>query len=73
MEILCQFFEKGGKSKVIQSIVECIPNKNPKISSNSIHLVIDMLANFGPAQLEYLKPFFSEIEQLTESSTANIR
>lgn len=68
LEIFCLFFEKGHKSNVINSILCCFQNKNNKISCGAISIISELLENFGPKQLNYLKDFYNAISGLSEST-----
>ena len=44
-----------------------------QICCAAISSIIDLMNNLGPKPMDYLKPFFSEIEKLSASSTSQIR
>ena len=72
-QVLVEFFGRKCEGRVIKVLEEGIAHKNPKIAAASIDAISVLLLNFGVSQLNYLKPFFKELEKLAETSAANIK
>ena len=63
-ELFCLLFEKGcDPTEVFEMLNGCVKNKNAKIVGAGIQSITDLLINYGPKRLDYMKPFFGEIEK----------
>lgn len=76
-DILQLLFEKSLTSQnqqtVIDGIVWSLGQKNQKTICAGVGAVVDLLNTFGPKKLNFLKPFFGEVEKLAGSSNSAIR
>jgi hypothetical protein len=63
-ELFCLLFEKSCElSEVYEMLNGCVKNKNAKIVCAGIQAITDLLINYGPKKLDFMKPFFGEIEK----------
>lgn len=76
-EVLLSLFEKAETlnttNLIFEGLISSFNNKNPKIVCSSIAAIQELLINYGPKKLIYLKPFFPEMEKMMASTTASIR
>lgn len=72
-ELLCLFFEKLDKTALFEGINESIAAKNQKTACAGVQAVVELLVNYGPRKLDFLKPFFGPIEKLASSTVAPLR
>ena len=73
LETLCIMFEKMNKQEILDGLVDSINNKNQKVSCAGVQGVVELLTNYGPKKLDFLKPFYSSIEKLAGSTVSSLR
>ncbi len=68
---LCELWEHCNKQAFYDAINSCITeNKRKfKIIMYGIQATLVLLDNFGPEELQYLKPFSAKIEEVTKTAT----
>ncbi|CAD8120601.1 unnamed protein product [Paramecium sonneborni] len=72
-EIFFDIFERRDKQEMFDVVVEMLKNKVQKVQCAAIQSLIELLITFGPKRLDYLKPFFPEIEKLSQSTVSSIK
>ena len=72
-EVLCLLFEKCDKTTLFEGITDSIGHKNQKTACAGVQAVVELIVNYGPRKLDYLKPFFGPIEKLAGSTVAPLR
>lgn len=60
-------------SEFYEGLNACVRNKNAKVGVAGIQAITEMLINYGPKKLDFMKPFFGEIEKQSLSTNAVIR
>lgn len=75
-DILCQLFEKGEKTEVLEVLVENIKKtekQHQKTVVAAVQCVTELLQNYGPKRLDFMKPFFVDIEKQACSTVAVVK
>lgn len=72
-EILCLIYENMDKPAIFEGIIDSINQKNQKTSCAGVQAVVELLKNYGPRRLDFLKPFFPHIEKLAASTVSSLR
>ena len=73
LEVICLMFEHMEKKEIIEGVVDSINHKNQKVSCAGVQALVELLTNYGPRKLEFLKPFFPAVEKLAASTVSSQR
>lgn len=74
VDILCMLFETlSDKGSYFEAVNQLLSHKNPKTVCSAINLLSELLINFGPQNLNFLKPFLNEIERIASGSITTTR
>lgn len=74
VDILCMLFETlTDKGSYFETVNQLLSHKNPKTVCSAINLLSELLINFGPQNLNFLKPFLNEIERIASGSTTTTK
>ena len=88
-EIIVILFQKYKKESIFEFLLISLTNKNQKVLILNIyikkkiiikkviiagiHATLELLKNYGIKEMQYLKPFFPEIEKISLSTNAGLR
>ena len=73
-ELFCLLFEKcNDQNEFYECLNNNMKNKNPKVVCATIQSITDLMINYGVKKLDYMKPFFGEIEKQSLSTNSTIR
>jgi cytoskeleton-associated protein 5 len=73
LEVICLMFEHMEKKEIMEGVVDSINHKNQKVSCAGVQALVELLTNYGPRKLNFLKPFFSAVEKLAASTVSSQR
>jgi len=73
LEVICLMFENMEKKEIMDGIIDSINHKNQKVSCAAVQALVELLTNYGPRKLQFLKPFFPPIEKLAASTVSSQR
>jgi len=66
-------FEKGDNLAIYDAINDSMNHENQKTSVTAVQALVELLTNYGPQKLDYLKDFFPNIEKLAASPISSLR
>lgn len=73
-ECVCLLFEKSDDIKpVFEGITDSIGHKNQKTAIAGVQAANELLKNYGPKRLDFLKPFYPSIERLAGSTALALK
>lgn len=70
---MCLLYEKSDKAAINEAIISSLNHKNQKTQCAGVAVILEFLNNYGAKKLDYLKPYYPEVEKLAASTQASAR